>query len=205
MKLRSMITGLILFLVIPLTLGLHPFVKEALVVPVMYLTWITNLLWQWIPQSVLWYLFLVIPLFFFWRSLKRHSRPPQAATDDSGNVSGPVKLWAKRIREATAARDASTLNRLIGKLLFSILTYHSGKRPDQTRQAVKSGVSGLPAGLRTYLEPDSDTRLANPATPSLFSRLRSKAGKQPPTAIVPDPEATVSFMEDILEVKHDRS
>ena len=95
MKKRMLIYGLALVLVIPMAVGLQDFVRNQIVVPLLFIIWFAKLFLKSISQSNLWAIFLLLPLIFFLKSIKRLSTPPHTMEKKPGDVTGKVTIWAK--------------------------------------------------------------------------------------------------------------
>jgi hypothetical protein len=201
---RLLLLGLILLLAAPLVLVLRGFVREAVVVPLLYVLWIGRLLFRSIPQSLLWALLLAVALLLATRSLVERKKRLRETRGAEAERTGRVGLWARRIR-LTARGDYSRwgLAQHLGKLALEVLAHQERLSARQTRRYLETGELDVPPEIRAYLH--ARFRPTPPRPIGIFSRLmqRRRLGVQVSPLDV-DPEAVVRFLEGQLEVQHER-
>ncbi len=200
-----LIYGLALVLVIPMAVGLQDFVRNQIVVPLLFIIWFAKLFLKSISQSNLWAIFLLLPLIFFLKSIKRLSTPPHTMEKKPGDVTGKVTIWAERLRNAgKEIHYDRSLKQLLRKLLYSILAYKIGKSPVQIRRSMKSGDLEVPSAIQAYFRDSDDDIPPAHFRSELGSFFRSWTGKGVNPPFKKAAENVVKFLEDLLKVKHDR-
>jgi len=204
MRKRMLVYGLVLVLAIPLAMGLQDFVRDTIVVPLLFIIWFAKLLLKSISQSYLWAIFLLLPLVFFLKSVKRLSTPSHTMEKTPGDVTGKVTIWAERLRNAEKEIHSDrSLKQHLGKLLDSILAYKIGKSPEQIRR-MKSGDHEVPSAIQAYFGDRGDNIPPAHFRSELGSFFRSWTGKRVNPPFKKAAENVVKFLEDLLKVKHDR-
>lgn len=204
MRRRLLLLGLILLLAAPLMLVLRDFAREAIVVPLLYVLWLGRLLFQSIPQPLLWSLFLTLVLFVAVRSLGKRERPARGTRETEAESPGRVRVWARRVQLA-ARGDYSRwrLAHYLRKLILDVLAHRERLTPEQLKRRLGTGEVGAPPAVQAYLRAGLMPMPSGPL--GLLSRLRqqlrSRARISPLDA---DLESAVQFLENQLEVSHDR-
>lgn len=205
---RLLLLGLVLLLAIPLVFVLRGGVREAIVVPVLYILWLGRLFLQSVPQSLLWALFLMVGLVVAVRSFRaargstQHSIPPRRVR--GGAYSGPVWTWQRRIHlVARGSYYEWYLAQHLGRLAQEVLVTRERLAPGQIKlhHLFSDGGLDAPPEVRAYLEaglgslPPRSVRF--PRLARLLRRFRPPAQASP---LDLDPERVVQFLERQLEV-----
>ncbi|MCB9079853.1 MAG: hypothetical protein H6631_19790 [Anaerolineaceae bacterium] len=188
--------GLTFWLVLTVSVGLlltstfRTFVREAVVIPLLYLLWIGHFIVAAVPHSALWGCYVAILLVIMGGSLLRRrprklrTRPPITAA--AGRVAGLADLLHQ------AEHDAYFKWRLaqqLQKLSLDSIAYHTGQSILETRQQLQQGQLDLPAELRAYFEAGLKPLGSLAAPPQRFLTNR------PATALDLDPATVVRFLE----------
>lgn len=205
MKKRLLVYGLIPVLTISLAVGLQDFIRDVIVIPLLFIIWFAKLLLKSISQSNLWAIFLLLPLVFFLKSLKRLSPPSKKMEKTPGDVTGTVTIWVERLRNAEKGIHYDrSLKRQIGKLFFSILAYNTGKNPDQIRRGMESEDLEIPSAIQEYIKDDDGDLPPTRFRSELTSLCRALTRKRGDSLLKKDAEKVVKFLEELIEVKHER-
>jgi membrane protein implicated in regulation of membrane protease activity len=205
MKKRLLVYGLVLVLAIPLAMGLQDFVRDVIVIPLLFIPWFAKLLLKSISQSNLWVIFLLLPLVFFVKSLKRLSTPPKTMDKTPEDVTGTVTIWAERLRNAEKGIHYDrSLKQHLGKLFFSILAYNTGTNPEQIRRSMESEDLEAPSAIQAYVKAGDGDIPPTRFRSKLGSLFRSWTRKREVPPLKTDTENVVKFLEKLLKVKHDR-
>jgi hypothetical protein len=183
--------------------------REMLVVPLLYILWLGRLLWQSLPQALLWILFLALGLYVAVKSLSvgrdraHRGRPVRESPVDNVGYPGSVAVWARRVESARHGEYYRWyLARHLGKLAQEVLAYRARLAPDQVKsnQVFKENRVDVPPEIGAYFEAGQQLtpprRVRFPRLSGLVSRLRSPA-ENPPLGL--DPERVVWFLESQLE------
>jgi hypothetical protein len=206
---RLLLAGLVLLLAIPITFVMRDVAREMIVVPLLYFLWLGRLLWQSLPQALLWILFLVLGLYVAAKSLSverdrtRRGGPVRGSAKDEVGYPGPVAVWARRV-ELARHREYYRwyLAQQLGRLAQEVLAYRARLALDQVEppQVLREDRLDIPPKIRAYFEvgqrltPPRYVRF--PRLSRLISRLRSPAEDSPLSL---DPERVIRFLERQLE------
>jgi hypothetical protein len=156
-------------------------VRTTIVVPLLYLVWLSELTFNSIHQAVFWGLLLaltVVGLFLGMRP-KREARPPvHWAGEMPWQESRRVAFWARQF-----VRDGNELvwdfyaQLQFRKLILAVWAYRRRVGLADLEQKVKAGAVELPPELRAYFEQDRDSSVAPLRyVERVVSRLRALVG-----------------------------
>ena len=200
MKKSLLWVGLILLFAALLVIVLHGFTRKVIVVPLMYIFWVGNHIFQSIPQSILWALFLAVAILISLKSFVKPQRPNAIVKDVEKENPGQVSLWAERFH----MKNEWTLSRYLGKLVVTALVYNRQQSPKKIREEIESGELDTPSEIQTCLKlgvksiPESSNR----SFLGYFFRPRSR--RKTALTLQFEPEKVVKFLENRLEVENDR-
>ena len=206
MKKRFSVYVIILVVAIPITLGLEGFVQDIIVVPLLNIILVGTYLLRNIPQSILWAAFMVFAIVLCIRSLTRTSTTLRAIEKSQKNITGPVSIWVKRIRDAgNGVHSERDLKRHLKSLLISTVAYNDGKSRIQIKGSTKSKDLEIPLEIQDYLNVcDNEIPPTHYFLSEIGSLLRTWLGKRRPILLNTESENVVKYMENLLKVKHDR-
>ncbi len=188
MRKRLLLSGLALLPIIVMAILVEGFVRDVIAVPLLYIFWIARLLFESIPQLILWVVFVIAALVLASRSLITQRPMPRGRPVETSQP-GRVESWARLIDLAPES-DFSRwrLAQRLGQLALEVL-------PDPESGAAKRSVRRLeqesldiPPQIRTYLQ----ARM-----PMAKSRRGFRSSTRSP-AFDLDPEQVVQFLEDTL-------
>ncbi|MCB0167373.1 MAG: hypothetical protein KDI79_24300 [Anaerolineae bacterium] len=173
-----------------LTPAFRVFVREVVVIPLLYLLWIGRFVLSAVPHSALWGCYVAVLLLLMSVSLlsrkpkKPRTRPPNAAIE--GRVAGLAHLVHQ------AEHDDYFKWRLaqqLQKLSVDTIAYHTGQSIPEIRRQLQQGRLDLPAELQAYFEAGLKPlgSLAVPRKRFLTNR--------PATALDLEPATVVRFLE----------
>ena len=199
-----LLLGLVLLMAAPLVLVLRDFAREAIVVPLLYVLWLGRLLFRSIPQPLLWSLFLTLVLFVAVRSLGKRGGSVGGMREAEAESPGRVWVWARRIQLA-ARGDYSRwrLAHYLRKLTLDVLAHRERLTSEQLKRRLGAGEVHAPPAVQAYLRAGLMPMPSGPIgfLSRLRHRLRPRARISP---LDPDLESAVQFLENQLEVSHDR-
>lgn len=196
MKKRLLLAGLVLLSVVPLALVLRSFARDAIVTPVLHLLWLGHLLFQSIPQALLWGLLLVIALLVFARSLIKSQAPMGEVHKVERDRPGQVTVWARRIHMMSRGSYYEwSLAQHLRRLFLAVMAYRQRLSRERTRMLLEAGKLDVPPRIRLYLEAAREPTSLRPL--NLFSRLAQllRLSRQE-SALDLDPETVVRFLEE---------
>ena len=194
MRNRFLPLGLILLLAILLTLASHNYMREAIVSPLLYLFWIGRLIFESIPQIVIWALFLFIALLVAAKSLVKkrshseQSQPPQ--TPEPERIEG----WLKLLRRANQDDYYKwQLAQRLQKLTLEALAHNERLELKQVRQDLAAGKLDIPPEIQAYLEAGM-TSFSHFLGAKSHIRLRRQS-----SPLDLKPEQVINFLEDKVD------
>jgi hypothetical protein len=150
---RFLPLGLILVVAILLTLISHNYIREAIVTPLLYFLWIGRLIFESIPQVVIWALFLFIVLLVAGRSLvKKEAQSGQSQNPETPKLER-IEVWLKLLRRANQDDYYKwQLAQRIRKLALDTLAHHERLELKQVRQDLAAGELDIPSEIQVYLK-----------------------------------------------------
>jgi len=202
---------LALLLVGVLALAVTGYMRDVIIIPLLYFFWGARLLYESIPQTALWGCFLAIALLIVLRGLLR---PSAAATLQSATPAPLERLapWARLLHQAE--RDGLARWRLaqrLGILAQDVLAYREQDTPQHIRRRLDDGSQPVPPEVRAYLragmtayQPLGRSRRGR----SLLARLGLRREPAPSDPLDLDPEQIVQLLEETLsrsaeKISHD--
>lgn len=192
MRKRLLLAGLALLPVIVMALVIDDFVREVIVIPLLYLFWIARLLFKSIPQLVLWAGFVIVALLTAGKSLSKRKpllKRRVTETKQYGRVEGWLSLIDRRDQ---GDYSKWRLAHRLGGLTLETFAYHEGRSLKQVRRQLESGTLDIPPQLRAFLHAGMSSY-----NPFIRSQRRFRLGA-PSAALDLDPEQAVQFLEAML-------
>lgn len=169
------------------------FVREVIVIPLLYLLWLGRFLLQFVPQASLWpvfvlLLFLIVAAAFVSRS--RYRRPPRRPAPAEP---GRVGSWAYYLAQARQESYYQwRLGQQMQKLALEAIAQHKGQSLKETRQQLRNRQLNLPPELQAYFEASLRPLGYLPAFRRLaFWRHRS------PSPLELEPERVLIYLENL--------
>jgi hypothetical protein len=192
---RLALPALILLLLGLLALVLTGAMQELVVIPLLYLLWLMRVLFESIPQVVLWIGFLAIVAIVAWRSLAM-PRPMPVVRQPAPSSRAPVAGWAAIFERATHDDYArQMLAQRLGQLAFELQANGERPRSESIWQRLHDESLDFPPDVRAYFQ--AGVRMYQPL-PAFWRRWWSRISGQVPRAdpLDLDPERVVRFLED---------
>jgi hypothetical protein len=184
--------GILLIVAILLAPFSVDFVREVIVIPLLYLIWILRFLFDTISQDSLWLFILVLIALVMLFSLIdkgrfRPLRPPPLSPQP-----GRVESWETLLRQSQQDdyfrwRLAQQLQRLT----LAIMAHQSGETLHQTRLALRHGQLKMPPRVLAYFQASLQPLGYLPQPRTLFS------APPPPSPLHLDPNQVVQFLEEL--------
>lgn len=203
MRKRLLPAGLVLLVAILLIPLLKGFVRQVIVVPLLRLHWLGGLLFNSVPQTLFWALFLAVALFMAAKSLiRRRKRTWRAATIEALRP-GQVQDLTRRIQYAArGGYFKRELARYLSELLLEVLADYERTTTEQIGIRLSTGGLDVPPEVRALLQAGSAPPFSKPI--GFFEMLRHRFRLRAQTSLLdPDLERVVQFLEDRLNVRHD--
>jgi hypothetical protein len=196
------VAGLATLLVGLLALVVTGAVRDLIVVPLLYIVWIARLLYESLPQALVWGGFVVLAFFLVGKHVVLRL-PPAPDRDPPAASPGRVTTWARLV--GPAARDRYTRWRLaqrLSQLALETLAHQARGQPEQLRRRLEDGALDIPPELNAYLRAgqaqyaprSSPRRWWPPAIPG-----RRLGAAPAPAPLDLDPEELVQYLEQIMQ------
>jgi hypothetical protein len=171
-------------------LFLRETVREAVVVPVLYLAWLGNLVFRSIHQAIFWAAFFLLALILLATSLWRRAGREQLVARAPGRrqKSGRVATWAALVaRTADESRTDLFALRAFRRLITTVWAYQENVSPSEIEADVRSGALTPPAEWQFYFQSgarpeamrSSVLRRTLRRLVSMFRARESRAGLSP--------------------------
>ncbi len=195
MRRRLALLGLFAVLVALLALLLSGLVRELIVIPLLHLLWLMRVLFESIPQVVIWVGVLVLLAIMAWNSLSRPRPGPFARPTAAAASRAPVAAWAANFERA--ARDdyaRQLLAQRLGQLAFDLLASQDRQSDQTIWELLRDPALDIPPEVRAYFQ--AGIRMQRPL-PTLWERLRAWFTKPERFAdpLDLDPEQVIRFLE----------
>jgi hypothetical protein len=201
---------LVFAVALALLLLLRQTVREAVVVPILYLAWLGNLVFRSIHQAIFWALFSLAVAVLLFTSLPRRSRPRRAATRPVGRApeNRRVATWAAlAARLADESRADFFASREFRKLIVSVWAYRVNLSPMELESDIRSGVLEVPPEWRFYFQASPRPQEAHRGVlRRVLRRLRSAfrvGGPRPARSSYPHLHVLIQSLEAEQEVARD--
>jgi hypothetical protein len=198
MRRRIFPLALILILAGLLTLVLQEYTRH-LIMPFLFIVWVGQLLFETIPQVIIWGLFVAIALLIAGRSLLKRSALPPMAPRSQPPPEGRIESWARLIEQSKKETYYRwQLAQPLQELAIDILAHRQRSTPRQIKQQlVANSLLDLPPEIQAYLR----------ASMTSFSHLLTDRSRFRPGS-APSPldlalEEIVQLLEDQLDYHPD--
>jgi len=185
--------GLALLLAGLLALIINGTIGAVVVVPLLFLWWAAQVVYESIPQALLWGVFVAIAVLLVAKNFPWSTAPLPPVAPQAG-LQGRVADWSRWLSKSS--RDDYSRWRLaqrLSQLAVEMLAFREQCSPQEISRRLKNGSLDIPPQLRAYLHAGS-----TPYTPK--PRLRRRFGR--PAQAVPlatDPQLVIDYLEDTLQ------
>jgi hypothetical protein len=187
------------------------FVRETIVLPILYLVWLAGLVLGSINQALLWGLLVLIVIILIFRTVLRGTgiSPGNLATVHTGERNGRVAYWKRQLsitNRAEYLKDdfRTSLSRLIYQTIAS--QYRITALEAETK--VKNGELSIPEQVLAFLKEGPNPLRAKPTGfGARFDALLSRFDHQdkPEQLIDPSWVVILDYLESQMENEDDRS
>jgi hypothetical protein len=199
-----LLLALLLLLTIPLALTFQHTVREAIVIPLLYLLWLGRLIYLSIPQPLLWAAFLALALFIIVKSLGERPGPLARPRKMEARYGGRVTAWAGRLYLATQGDYFKwRLARDLGQLGLELMAYRERLSPGQRDVYREIEKLAAPPEVQAFFRAGLSLPSSRPL--GLFSRLTRWLRRDTiASSLDLDPESIVQWLEDQMGDQDDR-
>jgi hypothetical protein len=187
-----LLLGFTLLLAALFTPVFHQFIREVIVIPLLYLLWIGRFLFEAIPQEVIWAGLSIFLMLIMIVSLLGKSKSKLRLLTKSAPDQGRIESWLDLIQKAE--RDAYFKWRLaqgLQRLTLDTIAHQADQSLKETRQQLKQGELAMPPEIQAYFQASLKS-LGYLSTPKRL--LSSKAVISP---LDLDPARIAQFIENL--------
>ena len=180
--------GLVFALSSLLALLFQGFLRQVIVVPLLYAYWFVRLCLESLPQSLLWALFIGVAVVIAGKSLSvKKAKSRQERRGFTIEHQGKIEAWMERVRLARRGNYFKVrLARRLAEFSLETLAYRERLAPQEIQAQLESGTLEAPQEIQAYLK----------AGLSMFTQ-RLRAPQASPLQL--NPERVVQFLEDLLQ------
>jgi hypothetical protein len=194
---RLIALGLALLLAGLVALIVTGAINDIVIVPLLFLWWGARVLYESLPQALMWGILVVIAVLLIAKSLPWNSAGLPAA--DPGQASaGRVSNWARFLRESS--RDDHGRWRLaqrLAQLAIEALAFREQCPPQEISRRIDDGTLDIDPQLRAYLRAGILPYAPTPTHRRWLGRRAPEAAHAGPLAI--DPQQMIEYLEDRLQ------
>jgi hypothetical protein len=198
MRERLPILGLALLLIGLLALVINGTIGEVVVVPLLFLSWAVQVLYQSIHQALLWGVFVLIAVLLVTRSFPWGSAPLPPA-EPQAEPQGRVADWSRWLHNSS--RDDHSRWRLaqrLSQLAIETLAFREQCSTQEISRRLRDGSLDISPQLRAYLHAGSAPYTPRPRPRlRLFTRRAQATAPADPLAI--DPQLVIEYLEDSVQ------
>jgi len=127
------------------------FVREIIVIPILYVFWIGRFLFLTIPQTLLWNVFFAIFLLIMAVGLIERKKPNPKKMNIKEDYPGRIEEWARLISKASQHNYFKwRLAQRLQKVTLRAIAHNRGQTVKQTRWQLREGSLNLPSDLHAY-------------------------------------------------------
>jgi hypothetical protein len=193
-------------LAVLLIFGLWDWLREAVVIPVMYFLWLMSRIANSIDQQVLWIGLFVLALFgiaqvYFFRPRRAAEEPVEESAAPS---QGRVKYWLVYVNlMLVGVYNRSFFSEELKRLILSILAERERQLPVEVEKRIRSGDLTVPPQVLTFF---TSPRIRPAATLTEKARrtveaLINPAARENRPEKLEDLQSVIAFLEEQMERK----
>lgn len=208
MRKRLLVLVAIVILAIPVAWLLRGFVRDVFLVELGRAIWAARIIFESLPQVVVWAVLVAALLVLAVRALRPRSRTLPG--EDQGQVEpqGRVQVLARWIdRGAKSDYFRQSLAHYLAGLAWEVMAYRQHTSSDRLKQRLRAGELNLPPLVGEMLQ--AGQLPAVPAPSGVFSRLWRRlapaglagTGSEPEPGWDPALEPLIEFLEEQLEIR----
>ena len=204
MRKRFLVLVVIVILAIPLAWLLRDFVREVFLVELGRVIWAARILFESLPQVVVWGVLVAALLGLAAQTFRPRSRPQPDEARGSLIPPGRVQVLSRWIdRSAQSEYFRQSLAHHLAGLAWEVMAHHEHTSPDRLRERLQAGELDLPPLVGETLQ--SGQSPVAPPSAGFFSRLwrRLAIGRPGPehdAGFDPALEPLIEFLEAQLEI-----
>jgi len=213
MKNRRTIILLVAILAVNLILAgiFRDFIRENVLIPILYLIWYIGLFVKSLGQICLWPFLMIILAIISLRILRTKEKERLRSRGYAGESlpmeDGRVMFWMKYIRrKSIGIENLSFVSFRLRELVLSVLAYQENLTSSEIELELARGRLDVPAEVRGLLKPRDEAVNNIDESPSIFLRIMNWL-KKPSMTSAPKSSSEmtelVNYLEEQLEIEHD--
>jgi len=205
------ILAVILVTNIILAIVFRDFVRENVLIPILYMFWYVRLFLKSLGETCLWPLLLTILVVIslrILRSKKKSDEGIQGYSAERGQYEeGRVGFWMKFIRrKAMGIESLSFTSIRLKDLVLSVLAYKENSTTSQLEGEIAEGKLITPEEVQVLFQMRDEETQRTIEPPALFSRfiswIKTRSSSHIPSN-TSDMSKLVQYLEEQLEIEHD--
>ena len=209
----QLLAALLVFaVVVGLALYYQNSLKEIILIPLLYVLWVTELVLKSFDQRCIWVMALVVAVSLS-LAFSYRSRSPvdiyQRLVSQRFFESGRIRYWRRQIRIGSSALYTSGFHRSeLSRLVIETLAYREGVSAEEIKEQLNVGVITVPSEVRYVL--GLDELQEPPEKPPGLMKRTARGFNQFfrqlfAPKILPNPrlEKVVEYLESLMEVDDD--
>jgi hypothetical protein len=203
--------AVILFVNLGLAIIFRDFIRENVLIPILYLFWYIRLFLKTLGETCLWPLALLILVGFSFYILRKNKKPAQTDRGYSeAHVQveeGRVAFWMKYIRrQSIGIENLSFISFRMKELVLSVLAYQENLTNAEVESEMDQGKMVVPKELQKMIQPPDHAIEPVTRSASLKNKIlrwfRTRTNSKQ-SADNPEMDKLVRYLEAQLEIEHD--
>ncbi len=160
-KLKTILifAAVLLVLAIPLMFLLEDFVRDAILLPIAYMTWLLGIILAALPQRYFLAGIVALGVYIAVRSLRRNHKDQRAGGPHTFYARGNLTLWADRL--SLMARGAYSKQRFryhLGRLALNVLAHEYRISSIELAKRIRNGQFEVPEDIQPYIQSAVNSR-----------------------------------------------
>jgi hypothetical protein len=192
-KRRGLFLGISVLLAGLLAYFTQDYIRQIVLIPSEYVLWAFKIIFETIPQVVLWAILLIILLAIILKSISfNFFNTPKHQHPDFYRLPGRVETWSNRIIEGSSSTHAKwTLAHHLAELATEIISEKEHLSPKMVRESIMNGKLDVPPEIQAFFVAGMKPESPQLSTGFLaFRRQRANA-----YALDLDPKIIIDFLE----------
>jgi len=197
MRERLVALGLALLLAGLVAMIVTGAIDDVVIVPLLFLWWAARVLYESLPQALLWGVFVAIAVLLLAKSLSWNDAPSPAVEPGLTSV-GRVSDWSRFLRESRRDEHARwRMAQRLSQLAVAMLAFREQCPAHEISRRLDNGSLDIAPQLRAYLRAGSLPYAPAPRKRRRFGQPAPDPARTGPLAI--DPQQMIEYLEDTLQ------
>jgi hypothetical protein len=186
-------------------------IRENLLIPILYLVWYVDIFLHSLGQTCLWPLLVALAGFIALRLMRSRKKQRQNARGSeylqSRTEESRIAFWAKNIRRRMAGEASLGLSsHRLKELVISVLAYQENLTPQELEQELAMGRRKFPDSVLHLMKTEEEINRDSTDKKGFWNQLLGMLGLASNSSKLAGGaqlSEAVKFLEDQLEIKHD--